>query len=121
TGTGRAGKAKVDVALWGAARARLLNHRGIASRPWMGCARRRSLVSRLARAAQRLCWTCRAPLMRIAGGAKAMREGVDGSVAPIGSKCRKTMVYEPLTRDFARPPRPQFVPVRPIFFLIYQF
>src|SRR5215831_19722799 len=39
----------------------------------------------------------------------------------MGSERGKIVVYEPLTQDFARRPRRQLVPVRPTFFLIYQF
>jgi len=41
--------------------------------------------------------------------------------SPMGSKRWKIVVYEPLTQDFALRSRRQLVPVRPIFFLIYQF
>src|SRR5262252_6727299 len=54
-------------------------------------------------------------------GAQSGPEGHDRMASPMGSKRWKIVVYEPLTQDFALPPRRQLVPVRPIFFLIYQF
>src|SRR5262244_3177954 len=54
-------------------------------------------------------------------GAQSEAGGVDPAVPPIGAKWWKIVVYEPLTRDFARRPRRQLVPARPTFFLIYQF
>src|SRR5215469_186152 len=64
--------------------------------------RRAKAAPRLPRPANAHCW-----------GRSARREG-----APSGGKI---VLYEPLTQDFALRPRRQLVPVRPIFFLIYQF
>jgi len=54
-------------------------------------------------------------------GQGADRRSVGRRVSPMGSKQGKIVVYEPLTQDFALRPRRQLVPVKPIFFLIYQF
>src|SRR5262249_44015005 len=54
-------------------------------------------------------------------GGRGRREGHDRMASPMGSKRWKIVVYEPLTQDFALRSRRQLVPVRPIFFLIYQF
>src|SRR5215469_4518959 len=72
--------------------------------------RRAKAAPRLPRPANAHCW-----------GRRARPEGHDRMASPMGSKRWKIVVYEPLTQDFALRSRRQLVPVRPIFFLIYQF